>query len=101
MKTPAQCSEMADIRAEIDRLDAALICLFAERTGYIDRAAQIKARLGLPARIDDRVEQVIDNVRNHAVAQGLPPAQFESIWRGLVDWSIAREELSLRKNHDE
>ena len=35
-------------RAEIDRLDEVLVRLFAERAGYIDRAAQIKARADLP-----------------------------------------------------
>lgn len=100
MKLPADCTTMADIRAEVDRLDAALIGLFAARTGYVDRAARIKAGVGLPARIDSRVAQVVDNVRRHAVAQGLPPEPFETIWRGLVDWSIAREETLLGKDQD-
>ena len=42
---------MADIRAEIDRIDAGLVRLLAERAAYIDRAAVIKAVAGLPARI--------------------------------------------------
>lgn len=100
MKTSMECTTMADIRAEIDRLDAALIDLFAERATYIDRAAQIKIGVGLPARIDDRVEQVIDNVRRHALEKGLPPEPFETIWRGLVEWSIAREETLLGKDQD-
>ena len=57
MKTPKDCTTMVDIRAEIDRLDAALIGLFAERAAYIDRAAQIKTGVGLPARINDRVDR--------------------------------------------
>ncbi len=100
MKTPEDCSTMEDIRGQIDRLDSALIGLFAERAAYIDRAAQIKSGIGLPARIDFRVEQVIDNIRRHATAQGLPPEPFETIWRGLVDWSIAREETLLGKDQD-
>jgi isochorismate pyruvate lyase len=88
---------MADIRAEIDRLDAELVALFAQRTGYIDRAAEIKEEVGLPARIDDRVEQVVQNVRRHAVAHGLPPDKLEKLWRKLIDWSIEREEDHLRK----
>lgn len=86
---------MAHIRAEIDRLDASLVRLFAERAGYIDRAAEIKASVDLPARIDDRVEQVVQNVRRHAVEQGLPPDLVEKLWRRLIDWSIAREESRL------
>lgn len=91
---------MAEIRAEIDRLDAELVALFAERTGYIDRASQIKAGVGLPARIDARVEEVVANVRRHAVAQGLPPDQIEKLWRKLIDWSIEREESVLGKDEE-
>ena len=41
MLKPADCTSMAQIRAEIDRLDEDLVRLFAERAGYIDRAAEI------------------------------------------------------------
>ncbi len=95
MKTPAECETMADIRAEIDRLDEALVRLFATRAGYIDRAGQIKTEIGLPARITSRVEEVVSNVRRHAVAHGLPPELVEKLWRRLIDWSIAREESVL------
>lgn len=94
-KTPAECETMADIRAEIDRLDAELVALFAQRVGYIDRAAAIKAGVGLPARITPRVEEVVANVRRHAEAHGLPPDKLEKLWRKLIDWSIEREEGHL------
>ena len=95
MKRPADCKTMADIRAEIDRLDEDLVRLFADRAGYIDRAAEIKAGVDLPARIEDRVEQVVQNVRRHADTYGLPPDLVEKLWRRLIDWSIAREESRL------
>ena len=97
MKRPEDCTTMAHIRAEIDRLDEELVALFAQRTAYIDRAAAIKEQVGLPARIEDRVEQVVGNVRRHAVAHGLPPDKLEKLWRKLIDWSIEREEDHLRK----
>lgn len=95
MKTPPDCGNMEDIRAGIDLIDAALVGLLAQRAGYIDRAAQIKAESGLPARIGVRVEQVIANVRRHAEAKNLPPDAVEALWRQLIDWSIAREETVL------
>ena len=48
MKNPQDCTTMAEIRAEIDRLDAELVALFAARTAYIDRAGEIKSGVGLP-----------------------------------------------------
>ena len=98
MKQPAECETMADIRAEIDRLDEELVALFAERVAYIDRAAAIKAGVGLPARINSRVEEVVANVRRHAEARGLPPDKLEKLWRKLIDWSIEREEGHLGKD---
>lgn len=95
MRKPADCETMAHIRAEIDRVDEDLVRLFAERTGYIDRAAQIKVGADLPARIDARVEEVVQNVRRHAASYGLPPELVEKLWRRLIDWSIAREENHL------
>lgn len=95
MRKPADCTTMAEIRAEIDRLDEDLVRLFAERAGYIDRAAEIKAEVDLPARIGSRVEEVVSNVRAHAETYGLPPELVEKLWRRLIDWSIAREESRL------
>ena len=91
---------MADIRAEIDRIDAGLVRLLAERAAYIDRVAVIKATTGLPARITPRVEQVVANVRDHAQAHGLSPDLVEMLWRRLIDWSIAREETRLGPDSD-
>jgi isochorismate pyruvate lyase len=98
MRTPADCTTMAELRAEIDRLDAELVALFAQRVAYIDRAAQIKESAGLPARITPRVEEVVANVRRHATAHGLPPDKLEKLWRKLIDWSIEREETHLGKD---
>ncbi|MCC7320276.1 MAG: chorismate mutase [Rubellimicrobium sp.] len=95
MKLPADCRDMTELRAEIDRLDAELVRLLAERAAYIDRAAQIKAGVDLPARITPRVEEVVTNVRRHAMTHGLPPDLVEKLWRRLIDWSIAREESHL------
>ncbi|MFE3837353.1 chorismate mutase [Pseudogemmobacter sonorensis] len=95
MRKAQDCQTMAHVRAEIDRIDAALVALLAERSGYIDAAARIKAGVDLPARIEPRVEEVVANVRRHAEARGLAPDLVESLWRALIDWSIAREEGHL------
>ncbi len=95
MKRSDQCIDMAELRTEIDRLDHDLVRLLAQRAEYIDRAALIKAEVDLPARIEERVEQVVGNVRRHAKTYGLPPDLVEKLWRRLIDWSIAREESRL------
>ncbi len=94
-KAAADCATMEDVRAGIDQVDTALVGLLLRRVAYVDRAAVIKAPLGLPARIDDRVEAVVARVRATAAAEGLDPDLAESLWRQLIDWSIAREERAL------
>ncbi len=90
--------DMPSLRDHIDALDEKLISLLAERHALIDRAARIKARDGLPARIDHRVEQVVANVRRHAAASNLDPALVETIWRQLIEAAIAQEDRHLQDN---
>ena len=86
---------MQDVRAGIDATDSDIIDLLVLRATYIDRASAIKQRDGLPARISDRVEQVVSNVKHHAADRGLSPDLAETLWRQLIEWSIAREEKVL------
>ena len=88
--------DMTALRARIDSLDAQLIALLADRSALIDRAARIKLRDGLPARIDARVEEVVANARRHAAAAGLDPELIEHIWRRLIDAAIAQEDRHLK-----
>lgn len=100
MKEPAQCRNMTELREGIDALDRQLVTLLARRAAFIDRAATIKATEGLPARIASRVEKVVANVRQCAEAAGLCPDLAETLWRELIEWSIAREETRLGPDSD-
>jgi isochorismate pyruvate lyase len=98
MRAPKDCRDMSELRVEIDALDAELIAQLALRATYIDRAAEIKTGNGLPANIPARVQEVVDNVRVHAGTAGLDQDLVEDIWRRLINWSIAREEVHLDRN---
>jgi len=97
-KPPKDCESMAELRAQIDRIDLELVALFAVRAGYIDRAIDLKTENGWPARIPERVEEVVMNARKTAADKGLDPDLIEQLWRQLVDWSIAREAQVIREN---
>src|SRR5436305_8771846 len=86
---------MADIRAEIDRLDEELIKLLAARQRCVERAIRIKSRDKIPARVPQRVDKVIDNVRVLARAHHVDPAMVEAMWTEMVEWFIAHEERGL------
>ena len=90
IKTPAECQSKDDVRAEIDRLDAELLALFAQRHRYVTRMAQIKTDPH-EARDPVRIEAVINKVRDRSLALDLDEDQAELVWRTLIDWNINYE----------
>jgi isochorismate pyruvate lyase len=90
------CSNMEEVRAEIDRIDQALVDLIGERFIFVDRAWQLK-RSPAEARVPWRIQQVIDGVRARAAEKGLPPELAEALWRQMIGWFIQYEEEKLRQ----
>jgi isochorismate pyruvate lyase len=89
-KAPADCHSKEDVRAELDRIDQALLTLFAERHGYVTRMAEIKTD---PHEAHDpaRITAIIDKQRKRAEELGLDEDQAELIWRTLIDWNVNYE----------
>jgi isochorismate pyruvate lyase len=95
-KLPAACATMPEVRTEIDRVDAAMVALIAERFGYVERAWQIKLTEKAAANVPWRNQQVIDKVRAIATEKGVPPDLCEALWRQMIGWFIQYEEEKLR-----
>jgi isochorismate pyruvate lyase len=93
------CANMEEVRAEIDRIDQALVDLIGDRFTFVDRAWQLK-RSPAEARVPWRIQQVIDKVRARAEAQGLPPELAEALWRQMIGWFIQYEEEKLRQQDE-
>ena len=85
-----ECTTMADVRREIDRLDRALVALLAERQGYIEQAGRIKGERSA-VRDEARIEDVVSKVLREADAKGLSRAIAEPLWRLLIEKSIEHE----------
>jgi isochorismate pyruvate lyase len=95
LKSPQDITTMAELRGQIDTLDQELIKLLSIRQAHIDRAAQIKPAIGLPARIEDRVEEVVSHVIELSRTEGFDPEIAAQMWRFMVDGMIAREERAM------
>ncbi len=93
-----QCSTMAEVRRNIDRIDQQIIALLAERGHYVGQAARIKA-----ARSDivdrARIEDVVAKVRASAAKAGLDPDLAEAIYRPMMDAFIAFETREYDRLH--
>ena len=97
-RPPADCTDLAHVRVEIDRLDKALVDLIGERFGYVERAWQIKLTQNAEANVPWRNQQVIDRVRARATERGVPPELCEALWRQMIGWFIQYEEEKLRSD---
>ena len=101
-KRPWECADMSQVRDEIDRIDATLVDLIAERFGYVERAWQLKKNPS-DAHVPWRIQQVIDKVKARAAERGMPPEMIEMVcaqWRNMIGWFVQYEEEKLRKQLD-
>ena len=89
-RLPGQCRDMTELRAEIDRIDRALVKLLSERQRYIERAAEIKSDR-IAVRDEARIDDVLAKVLNEAGKAGLSKEIAEPVWRTLVESSILFE----------
>jgi len=99
-RKPEDCADMEQVRAEIDRIDTALVDLIGERFTYVDRAWQLK-QSPAEARVPWRIQQVIDKVRARAAEKGLPIELTEALWRQMIGWFIQYEEEKIRSHGDD
>lgn len=81
---------MTDVREQVDRIDAELIALMAERFACMDAAARIKQDQSL-VRDETRKAAVLQNVKRLAETEGVPVPTMAAIWEMLVETSISYE----------
>ena len=96
MTKAEDCQSMEQVRAEIDRVDQALVDLLAERWTYVDRAWFFK-RSPDEASVPWRNKDVVNKVRARAEVAGMPPEMAEALWRLIIGWGIQYEEERLKE----
>ncbi len=90
MPSPSECSTLHDVRAEIDRIDQAIIALIGERAGYVHAAARFKNSEADVAAPDRQTTMWIAR-RKWAEEADLDPDVIEKLYRDLVAYFIVRE----------
>lgn len=95
---PANCTTKEHVRDELDRIDNALVTLFAERHTYVTRMAGLKNDPH-EAVVPERIEAIIKRVRAQADTLHLDEDQAELIWRTLIDWNINYEKGIIAARH--
>ena len=90
IKNADACESMADVRQAIDSLDEQLLSILGKRIKYIERAAQIKTSIET-IRDDERIDAIIAKWTSQARQHGYSEEIIESLFRQLIEYSIAHE----------
>lgn len=84
------CTNMEEVRAEIDRVDQMVVGLITERLEYIRQAGYIKqdrSQVRDMARAEDVMKKVLAEGRKTGCDQNL----ITLIYEAMVEWSINYE----------
>lgn len=90
MKTPDECENMLDIRAEIERLDRQIIALLGQRFAYVKAASKFKTSQA-SVKAPERFEAMLKQRRVWADEEGLNADVIEKMYRDLVNHFINEE----------
>jgi isochorismate pyruvate lyase len=90
MKTPDECQNMADIRAEIDTIDYQVIKLLGQRFAYVKAASKFKTS-ETSVKAPERFQTMLQQRRVWAQEQGLNHDVIEKMYTDLVNYFIEEE----------
>ncbi|MFN3072800.1 chorismate mutase [Acinetobacter sp. TY2] len=90
-----KCENLEQARAKIDLIDQELIEMIATRQFYVDQAVRFK-RTAEDVQSPERVQQVINKVREQAVQLHTDPDLVEKIYREMIQHFIQRELKEIR-----
>ena len=93
-------AELAEARATIDNIDAALVHILAERFRCTQRVGHIKARLDLPPADPDREARQVERLRTLAASSGLDP-DFAEKFLGFMVREVIRHHEDIKAEYDE
>ena len=79
------------IREEINKVDAYIIHLIAQRQELAGKIAQVKIHRGLPIQDKIRTSKVLENVFNLAVESKIDPVAVQKIFEILISMSEDRQ----------
>ena len=91
-----KCSNLEEVRNNIDRIDNEIIKLIAERSDYVKQAVYFK-KSKTDVKASDRVEEIIKKVRKKADFYNCSPDVVELIYRNTINYFISEEMKTFEK----
>lgn len=96
MKAPDECSDIQEVREEIDLIDREVIEALSKRFQYVVAAARLKTSEA-SVKAPDRFYAMLQQRREWAKEAGLNPDVVEKLYRDLVN-HFSDEELKEFKS---
>lgn len=90
-----ECHSLAEVRQHIDRLDDQIVELIAARNGYVKQAANFKHSIE-EIKANERMEAVMDRVRNRAMEFGVSPNLLTKLYGIMIDAMVEAEISEFR-----
>ncbi len=90
-KQPADCTDIAEVRHEIDLIDREIVQLLSTRMSYVHEVVKYKAPTAKGIEADDRRADVLRTRRQWAEDAGLDPDVIEKIYVQLIQYFIDEE----------
>lgn len=88
-------------RAKIDAIDEQIIKLLRARYDVIEEVGHLKSQHGIPATLQDRVDEVRENAASRAAAAGLDEDFIRKLYAQLIEHSCALEDDIILANKRE
>jgi len=96
--TVAPPRALVALRERIDALDDRIIDLLAERIRIAHEVAAVKRAHGIPARLPDRIQAVMERCAAAGGARGLDPRYVGELWSVIIEETCRLEERLLSRD---
>lgn len=94
---PHECSDITELRNEIDSIDRKIVSLLSTRFGYVREVVKYKENTDIGIEASERRAEVITSRRQWAEENGLNPDVIENIYNALIDYFIEEEKRLLQQ----
>lgn len=96
-KLPHECTNLTEVRSEIDRIDSDIIQLLATRFNYVREVVKYKKNTNESIEASDRRAAVIASRAQWAADKGLDADVIGRIYDILIDYFIQEEKKIITK----
>ncbi len=90
-----KCSTLEEVRREVDKVDAKILELIAQRKDLIKQAANFKHSVD-EIKTDERIDEVLSNARHNALRLGVSPDLVTTIYKAMIDDMVEAEIAQFR-----